>query len=78
MDATPFSEKGCPYDNSCIESFHAGLKKEEIYRNIYKNYEDAKKAIFEYIEGFYNSKRLYSALGYKTPNEIEFKSLNVA
>ena len=47
-----FSEKGCPYDNACIESFHAVLKKEEIYRNIYKNYEDAKKVIFEYIEGF--------------------------
>ncbi len=73
-----FSEKGCPYDNACIESFHAVLKKEEIYRNIYKNYEDAKKAIFEYIEGFYNSKRPHSALGYKTPNEIEFKALNVA
>ncbi|WP_300257520.1 hypothetical protein [Clostridium sp.] len=45
-----FSEKGYPYDNACIESFHAVLKKEEIYRNIYKNYEYAKKAIFEYIE----------------------------
>ncbi len=72
-----FSEKGYSYDNACIESFHAVLKKEEIYRNIYKNYEYAKKAIFEYIESFYNSKRLHSAFVYKTPNEIEFKALNV-
>lgn len=43
-----FSEKGRPYDNACVASFHAFLKKEEIYRNIYENYEDAKKAIFEY------------------------------
>lgn len=41
-----FSQKGCPYDNVCIESFHAILKKKEIYRNVYQNYEDAKKAIF--------------------------------
>lgn len=73
-----FSQKGCPYNNACIESFHAILKKKEIYRNIYKNYEDAKKTIFEYIECFYNSKRLHSALGYNTLNEIEFKALNVA
>lgn len=37
-----FSQKGCSYANSCIESFHAILKKEEIYRNVYQNYEDAK------------------------------------
>ncbi|HAT4221944.1 TPA: IS3 family transposase [Clostridium perfringens] len=47
-------------------------------KNIYINYEDAKKSIFEYIEVFFNSKRLHSSLGYKTPNEIEFKALNVA
>lgn len=68
-----FSEKGCPYANACIESFHSILKKEEIYRNIYKNYEDAKKSIFEYIEGFYNSKRLHSALGYKTLKRYKLK-----
>ncbi|MBO3326979.1 IS3 family transposase [Clostridium perfringens] len=45
---------------------------------MYINYEDAKKSIFEYIEVFFNSKRLHSSLGYKTPNEIEFKALNVA
>ncbi|HHL2034397.1 MAG: IS3 family transposase [Clostridium perfringens] len=58
--------------------FSCCLKKEEIYRNTYENYEDAKKAIFEYIESFYNSKRLHSSLAYNTPNEIEFKALNAA
>lgn len=43
-----------------------------------RNDENDKKSIFEYIEGFYNSKRLHSAIGYRTPNEIKFKSLNVA
>jgi len=54
------------------------LKKEEIYKNTYENYEDFKKAIFEYIESFYNSKTLHLSLAYNTPNEIKFKALNVA
>ncbi|WP_415347890.1 IS3 family transposase [Clostridium perfringens] len=51
---------------------------EEVYRNTYEKYEDAKKSIFQYIESFYNSKRLHSALDYNTPNEVEFKALNAA
>lgn len=39
-----FSKKGCPYDNTCIESFHATLKKEEVYRTRYYDYETAKLA----------------------------------
>lgn len=73
-----FSQKGCPYDNACIESFHAVLKKEEVYRNTYEKYEDAKKSIFQYMKSFYNSKKLHSALDYNTPNEVEFKALNAA
>ena len=49
-----FSEKG---DRACTKSFQAFLKKEEIYRNIYKNYEDIKKTIFEYyiiVKGYIN------------------------
>ena len=71
-----FSKKGCPYDNACIESFHAIIKKEEVYRNIYKTYEDAKLAIFSYIEGWYNNKRLHSAINYRTPNEFEILAKN--
>lgn len=44
-----FSKKGCPYDNACIESFHSSIKKEEIYRNTYRTFEEANIAIFEYI-----------------------------
>lgn len=45
-----FSRKGSPYYNSCIESFHSLLKKEEVYRKIYKDSDNAYKSIFEYIE----------------------------
>ena len=44
-----FSKKGCPYDNACIESFHSSIKKEEIYRNTYRTFEEANRAIFRYI-----------------------------
>ncbi|MDK0574924.1 IS3 family transposase [Clostridium perfringens] len=50
----------------------------KIMKMLKKQSLDAKKAIFEYIENFYNSKRLHSALAYNTPNEIEFKALNAA
>ena len=65
-----FSRKGCPYDNSCIESFHSVLKKEEVYRRVYKDSDDAYNSIFEYIESWYNHRRAHSSLGYKTPNAV--------
>ena len=66
-----FSRKGNPYDNACIESFHSVLKKEEIYCNTYADFQQARKAIFEYIESWYNRKRIHSALRYLTPHERE-------
>lgn len=66
-----YSAKGCPYDNACIESFHAILKKELVYRYTFSTFEDAKFALFKYIEGFYNRKRIHSAIKYKTPQELE-------
>ncbi|WP_141705376.1 integrase core domain-containing protein, partial [Vulcanibacillus modesticaldus] len=66
-----FSRKGNPYDNACIESFHAILKKEEVNHVQYLDYYSAKIAIFQYIEGWYNRKRIHSALGYLTPQTIE-------
>ncbi len=66
-----FSRKGCPYDNACIESFHAILKKEEIHNVRYVDYQSAKLALFQYIEGWYNRKRIHSSIGYKTPQEVE-------
>jgi putative transposase len=73
-----FSQKGCPYDNACIESFHAILKKEEVHHTRYPNYHAAKIAIFQFIEGWYNRKRIHSSLGYKTPHEFEEICLNMA
>ena len=66
-----FSRKGNPYDNSCIESFHSVLKKEEIYLHTYQNSREARRAIFEYIESWYNRKRIHSAIDYMTPQQKE-------
>lgn len=70
MDVS-MSRKGNCYDNACIESFHSLLKKELIYLTKYKSREQAKKEIYEYIEVFYNSKRIHSANGYLSPSEYE-------
>ena len=73
-----FSRKGNPYDNACIESFHSVLKKEEIYLHTYQDSTEARKAIFEYIEGWYNRKRIHSAIGYMTPQQKEDEELKTA
>lgn len=73
-----FSKKGCPYDNACIESFHAVLKKEEVYSTKYITFEDANVAIFKYLESWYNIKRLHSAINYLTPNQCELLARNAA
>lgn len=70
-----FSRKGNPYDNACIESFHSVLKKEEIYLHNYKDFKEARRAIFKYIEGWYNRKRIHSAVGYMTPQQKEVEKL---
>lgn len=69
-----FSKKGCPYDNSSIESFHATLKKEEVYRFKYFDYDTARIKLFEYIEGWYNRKRIHGSINFMTPNEYEMLS----
>lgn len=66
-----FSSKGNPYDNACIESFHASLKKEEVNLVTYYDYNAARLAIFEYIEAWYNRKRIHSSIGYMTPQQYE-------
>jgi len=68
-----FSRKGNPYDNACIESFHASLKKEEVNLVTYYDYDAARLAIFEYIESWYNRKRIHSSIGYLTPQQYEDK-----
>ncbi|QEK11264.1 transposase [Crassaminicella thermophila] len=66
-----FSQRGYPYDNACIESFHAILKKEEVNHARYQSFENANKTLFEYIEGWYNRKRIHSSIGYLTPQGFE-------
>ena len=63
-----FSRKGNPYDNACIESFHSILKKEEVNHNKYYDINVARKAIFEYIESWYNRKRIHGAINDMTPH----------
>ena len=64
-----YSKKGYPYDNASMDSFNAILKKEEVNVNNYETFEEAKLAIFEFIEGWYNNQRIHSTIGYITPNE---------
>lgn len=58
------SRKGDPYDNACIESFHATLKKDLIYRKKFQTRAEAIKVINYYISSFYNERRKHSKLGY--------------
>ena len=62
---------GSAYDNALAESFLATLKTELLYRNTWPTRRAARTAIFEYIEGFYNTRRRHSALGYLSPAEFE-------
>ena len=64
-----YSKKGYPYDNASMESFNSILKKEEVNNNTYETFEEAKMVIFEFIESWYNNKRIHSTLGYITPNQ---------
>ena len=66
-----YSLPGNPWDNACIESFHALLKREWLNRFRIKNYEDAYTLIFEYIDAFYNTVRIHSHCGYTSPYLFE-------
>ncbi len=68
------SRKGNCYDNAVMESFFATLKRELVYHRLYQNRKEAKQDIFEYIEVWYNRKRMHSTLGYMSPHEFENKS----
>jgi transposase InsO family protein len=69
------SAPGCPYDNACVESFFACLKTELLYRRKYSCMEEVESDIFDYIEAFYNRRRLHSTLGYLSPVEYRLKRL---
>jgi putative transposase len=65
------SRKGNPYDNAACESFMKTLKYDEVYRNEYRDLEEARRSISEFLDVVYNQQRLHSALGYRTPAEFE-------
>ena len=67
--------KGRATDNICIERFWRSIKYEEIYLNEYKNIKTLNRAIEKYMNT-YNSKRLHSTIGYKTPNEVYYQAVN--
>ena len=77
-----YSEKGYPWDNACIESFHSLIKREWLNQYKIRDYNHAKKLVFEYIQTFYNTIRIHSHCDYKSPNQYEaeymYKSVKLA
>ena len=65
------SRPGCPYDNAMAESFMKTLKQEEVDGTIYRDLDQVRTAMSEFLEAVYNRKRLHSALGYRPPVEFE-------
>lgn len=66
-----FTGTGACLDNAFIESFWATLKKELVHQTTFATREEARAALFEFIEVFYNRYRLHSSLGYKSPASFE-------
>ena len=65
------SRRGNCWDNAVAESFFGTLKTELIHRKIWRSRNEAREAVYEYIEVFYNRKRRHSTLGYVSPAEFE-------
>ena len=66
-----YSKKAFPWDNACIESFHALIKREWLNRFKIRDYKQAYQLVFEYLEAFYNTKRIHSHCDYMSPNDFE-------
>jgi len=61
------SRKGNPYDNAPMESFFQTMKTEFVYKRYFQSIEQAQSALKQWIDIYYNCRRLHSALGYKSP-----------
>jgi len=70
------SIKGNCWDNAVAESFFKSLKVEWVYKHDYNRRSEAELSIFQWIETWYNRKRIHSTLEYKTINEFEIEMLN--
>jgi putative transposase len=72
MKAKPsMSRTACCYDNAPMESFFHTLKVELVHQRRWPTREAARRDLFAYIEGYYNRRRIHSALGYRTPEQAE-------
>lgn len=69
---------GVCWDNSLAESFFSMLKTERVYRTVYATKAQAKRDVILYIEGFYNSRRRHSGIGYQYPNDVHYNYKQVA
>lgn len=67
------SRKGNCWDNAVSESFFHTLKTELVHHQTFRNRDEARQAVFEYIEVFYNRERLHSANGYLSPVDYELQ-----
>ena len=67
------SARANPYDNAWTESFIGTLKHEMLQNGCFENASDARTELFEYIEGYYNTHRKHSSIGYLTPSQFETK-----
>ena len=65
------SRTGCCYDNAVMERFFWSLKHEWTRFEDFADINQARRSVFQYIETFYNSKRIHQTLGYRTPDEFE-------
>jgi transposase InsO family protein len=65
------SRKACCYDNAAMESFWSTLKQELVYRRCFQTRSEARQALFDFIETFYNRRRLHSSLNYLCPVDFE-------
>ena len=70
--------RGDCFDNAAHESFHASLKKDVIHRQAWPTKAEARTAVFEYVEAFYNRRRRHSTLGMLSPLEFETGTLRTA
>lgn len=71
-----YSLPGTPWDNACIESFHALIKREWLNRFKIRDYNHAYNLIFEYIDAFYNTVRIHSYCNYTSPVRFEMAYYN--
>ena len=73
--AISMGSRGDCFDNAVLESFHASLKKDLIHRRSWPTKTEARTAVFDYIEAFYNRRRRHSTLGMLSPVAYEQATL---